>query len=55
MLLSLLLLLLLLLLLILLLLVLKTFQRFLISIINDYYRVLNRLGTRIRLSYQPDK
>ena len=33
----------------------KTFQRFLISIINDYYRVLNRSGTRIRLSYQPEE
>ena len=33
----------------------KTFQRFLISIINDYYRVLNRLGTRIRLSYEPEE
>ena len=33
----------------------KTFQQFLISVINDYYRVLNRLGTRIRLSYEPEE
>ena len=33
----------------------KTFQRFLISVINDYYQVQNRLGTRIRLSYQPEE